>query len=67
MQQLKKTMQHHNTNKNKKNFKNTRKLLGDQAMSKAPSQSAKAKILSASKDVDLPREIEYQLKNHHMC
>ena len=36
---------------------NTWNCLGAQAISKAPSQSVNAKILSATKDVDPPKEI----------
>ena len=54
------------TNKNVENLSNTKTMSKHvqnahafQTISKAPSQSAKAKMVSASKDVDLPMEIEY--------
>ena len=44
--------------KQKKNFKkNTSNLLGAQTISIAPNENVKAKIFSATKDVDPPREI----------
>ena len=52
--------------KKKPNKKKTWNLLGAQAVSKAPSQSVTAKIFSATKYFDPPKEIKYQQKNHHI-